>query len=558
MGYITTASGSYSTAMGYTTTASGTASTALGRYVKAGDTADVNGMYSVAIGLTATNTTNYADLTGTGSLMIAMQDQHNVVMSANNAMALLGGKMIINPGTGGGVGTVSTPDTALDVRGEIKVGNTGLACSGTTEGAQQYNSTSHIMDYCNGTVWTALATQASGPNAFSFTDQTGVTTSTTISSNAVTLGGYSGSLTATCTSCTAIARNGSWGGTTVAGFVAGDTIAIRQTSSASAGTATTATATVGGTTSGTWTVTTASASGPGAFSFTDVTNATIGITYTSNTVTLTGFTGPVSATCNTCTGIARNGVWGVSPVTGFVNNDTIAIRLTASSGAGVATTTNVTVGSTTSGTWTVTTATACSVGIIVGQACPDGTIYAGTSPDGSVPMYATVCDARQYWNGSACTACGSGLWSGSGSTCDTTWSSTNYPTWNNGTSNWTVTGYTSTTTGSANTVGLVALVDAGSPYNAANYCKNLSAYGHADWYLPAKAELNVMYGNRVAIANFDTTDGSTLIGGAYPGLYWTSTEYSNYYAWYQRFSDGFQDFNFGTKSHLFSVRCVRR
>jgi hypothetical protein len=338
----------------------------------------------------------------------------------------------------------------------------------------------------------------------------------------------------------------------MAGFNAGDTIAIRLTSSASAGTAATATATVGSTTSGTWTVTTASAAGPAAFSFTDVTNATTGITYTSNTVTLTGFTGPVSATCNNCTGIARNGVWGVSPMTGFVNNDTIAIRQTSSPGAGVATTAAVTVGTTTSGTWTVTTASACSVGITVGQACPDGTIYAGFSPDGNVPMYATVCDSNQYWNGSACTACASGQWSGSGSTCNTTYTRA----WNNGTGNWTVTGFTSTTTGKANTAGLAALVDAGSPYNAADYCKNLSAYGHTDWYVPARDELNVMYINRAAIGTFDTTDGATQIGGAYPGLYWSSTEASNPNAWYQRFSDGVQ---YGTSKYgLLAVRCVRR
>ena len=449
-----------------------------------------------------------------------------------------------------GIGT-TTPASKLDVNGEVRIGNTGLACSGTTEGAQQYNGTLHVMDYCNGTSWTALAGQTTGPLAFSFTDQTGVTASTTITSNTVTLTGFSGSLTATCSSCTAIAHNGSWGGTSVTGFVNGDTIAIRQTSSASAGTATTATATVGGTTSGTWTVTT-SASGPSAFSFTDVTGATIGITYTSNTVTLSGFTGPVSATCNTCTGIARNGVWGVSPVTGFVNGDTIAIRQTSSTGAGVATTTNVTVGSTTSGTWTVTTATACSVGIIVGQACPDGTIFAGTSPDGSVPMYTTVCDSNQYWNGSACTACATGQWSGSGSTCNTTYTRA----WNNGTGNWTVTGYTSATTGKANTAGLALLVDAGSPYNAADYCKNLTAYGNSDWYLPAQNELSVMYTNRAAIAHFDTTDGSTPVGGAYPGLYWTSTEYNLNGAWIQRFSDGNQ-LNY-VKSSLFAVRCVRR
>jgi hypothetical protein len=198
----------------------------------------------------------------------------------------------------------------------------------------------------------------------------------------------------------------------------------------------------------------------------------------------------------------------------------------------------------------------CVPAAAVGTVMPDGSVYAGLSPDGSVPMDTTVCDAGQYWNGSACTACGSGLWSGSGSACNTTWSSTNHPTWNNGTANWTVTSYTSTTTGQANTAGLAALGDAGSPYKAASYCKNLSAYGHADWYLPAKDELSVMYGNRVAIANFDTTDGNTASGGAYPGEYWPSTEYSNSSAWHEDFSNGLHPND--PKASSYSARCVRK
>jgi len=449
-----------------------------------------------------------------------------------------------------GIGT-TTPAALLHVAGEVIIGNTGLACSATTAGAQRYDSVNNLVDYCNGTSWVALS-QAAGPLAFSFTNQTGVNLSTTITSNTVTLTGFIGSLTATCSGCTAIAHNGVWGGTTVTGFATGDTIAIQLLSSASLGTAVTATATVGGTTSGTWSVTTTSV-GPSAFSFTNVSSASTGITYTSNTVTLAGgFSGSLTATCSNCTGIALNGVWGVSPMTGFVNGSTIAIRQTSSSGLNTATTANVTVGTTTSSTWTVTTTAGCQTGITVGQACPDGTIYAGTSPDGSVPMYTTVCDSNQYWNGSACTACATGQWSGSGSTCNTTYSRA----WNNGTSNWTVTGYTSATTGKANTAGLVALIDAGSPYNAANYCTSLSAYGHADFYLPAENELAVLYANKAAIANFDTTDGSTSVGGFYPGLYWTSTEYNASYAWLQRFSDGSQGYS--GKVILLAVRCVRR
>jgi hypothetical protein len=151
--------------------------------------------------------------------------------------------------------------------GAAQIGHS--ACAGGTAGMVRYNAASGILELCGGSTW---ATFTTNPGAFSFTDQTGAATSSTISSNAVTLSGFFGSLTATCgTGCTAIARNGSWGGTSVSGFVSGDTIAIRQTSSGSGTTATTATVTVGNTTSGTWSVTTGNNnvySTPGTYTYT--------------------------------------------------------------------------------------------------------------------------------------------------------------------------------------------------------------------------------------------------------------------------------------------------
>lgn len=125
-------------------------------------------------------------------------------------------------------------------------------------------------------------------------------------------------------------------------------------------------------------------------------------------------------------------------------------------------------------------------------------------------------------------------------------------TWNKGTSNWTVTGATSMSDGLANTNTLVALADAGAPYNAANACRSLGA----EWYLPSFRELNVLYTNRAAIGGFN------LSGSFYAGRYWSSSEWNNDHARNQRFSGDIPDLSvndtIGLKFFGLSVRCVRR
>ncbi|MCB9072251.1 MAG: hypothetical protein H6623_01420 [Bdellovibrionaceae bacterium] len=61
-----------------------------------------------------------------------------------------------------GVG-VSSPTAKLDVNGAVKFGNTSSTCSGSSEGQQRYNSTSHEMEFCNGTSWTVFGSTASVP-----------------------------------------------------------------------------------------------------------------------------------------------------------------------------------------------------------------------------------------------------------------------------------------------------------------------------------------------------------------------------------------------------------
>ncbi len=51
----------------------------------------------------------------------------------------------------------TSPVVALQVAGTVIVGNGGEVCQAVTEGAQRYNSTTKVMEYCDGTGWKAFS-----------------------------------------------------------------------------------------------------------------------------------------------------------------------------------------------------------------------------------------------------------------------------------------------------------------------------------------------------------------------------------------------------------------
>jgi len=96
-------------------------------------------------------------------------------------------------------------------------------------------------------------------------------------------------------------------------------------------------------------------------------------------------------------------------------------------------------------------------------------------------------------------------------------------------------------TGKSNTEKIVAQ-DSTSGI-AARLCDELVLNGYNDWYLPSKDELN-----KIRIAR-------DLIGGLVGEVYWSSSQYDNYYAWAQGMQSGFQSKD---SKHLpRSVRPVR-
>lgn len=111
-----------------------------------------------------------------------------------------------------------------------------------------------------------------------------------------------------------------------------------------------------------------------------------------------------------------------------------------------------------------------------------------------------------------------------------------------------LTGAQNETNGATNTQTIVAELGVGSDY-AAKLCSNYSVTEgdttYNDWFLPAKDQLNCLYGNKDVLDSFSD-------------FYWSSTESSGdpaNFAWLQNFGSGIQ-FDGGKDSNL-RVRCVR-
>jgi hypothetical protein len=103
------------------------------------------------------------------------------------------------------------------------------------------------------------------------------------------------------------------------------------------------------------------------------------------------------------------------------------------------------------------------------------------------------------------------------------------------------TGATSDTDGAANTNKIIA---AGCGMTAAQSCRNLGA----DWYLPAREQLLVLYRNRVEMG----------MGENRYSIYWSSTEVAYNGADLLNFTNGSWGGYYGkAKNQSYSVLCVR-
>jgi len=94
--------------------------------------------------------------------------------------------------------------------------------------------------------------------------------------------------------------------------------------------------------------------------------------------------------------------------------------------------------------------------------------------------------------------------------------------------------------GEANTNNLIS-PDPANP--AAQRCYDMVYKCYSDWYLPAKDQLNALYGQKATV------------GGFIANGYWSSTEDNTTNGWNQNFTNGAQ--NNDGKTNAYYVRCVR-
>lgn|GEM_PF-1665236 len=165
-------------------------------------------------------------------------------------------------------------------------------CDANSEGMLRYVTAQKSVMLCTGTTWIEVgaAPAASGV----FTPVTNADLEQVYTSNAVALSGFFGIRTATATNGATIIVNGVSQGSS-ANVESGNTVALRMTSSATFNTAKSTTLNLSSY-SQTWTTTTKPQdTTPNTFSFNNLSNQELDTFVTSNSVTVSGFDGPLTA-----------------------------------------------------------------------------------------------------------------------------------------------------------------------------------------------------------------------------------------------------------------------
>ena len=113
--------------------------------------------------------------------------------------------------------------------------------------------------------------------------------------------------------------------------------------------------------------------------------------------------------------------------------------------------------------------------------------------------------------------------------------------------------------GKANTAAIInGYTEHGVSMDARDMCTVLNTFNaadsYSDWYVPACGQLALMYLNMTEINAALAKIGGTALAADY---YWSSSEFSSYFAWRVRFNGGSVDSNSKDYSYSFRVRFIR-
>ena len=260
----------------------------------------------------------------------------------------------------GAAAFISIAGGTYSINGGLYVNTDGTVNNGDTVSVRQTSSASYSTK-TNATLTIgglsdtfSVTTLAAPPDQFIFTDQTDVPLSMVMTSNTITVSGLGAPATISITGGTYSINGGPYINTN--GTVSnGDTVSVRQTSSASYSTKTDATLTIGSV-SDTFSVTTRAVppdTTPDPFTFTDQTGMPLNTVITSNTITVSGISAAAVISITGGTYSINGGAY-VNTVGTVNNNDTVTVQQTSAGNYVTKTDATLTIGGL-SDTFSVTT-----------------------------------------------------------------------------------------------------------------------------------------------------------------------------------------------------------
>lgn len=322
----------------------------------------------------------------------------------------------------GCVGGLEISDTGTPaVPNGLKLGDQSL-CNADHEGVLRYNAAYKTVMFCDGEYWQEIG--ASPATSSTFNDISNAEPGETYTTGQAEVSGFFGERTVTATNGALLLVNGGLQGAS-ATVVAGDRVQLRMDASSNFSTAKTTTMTMGSLVT-TWTITTRTQdTTPNSFSFTGLTDQEPDTVVTSNSVTVSGFDGPLTASVSGQGSPelkVGSGSWGTSVA--VEPGQSIQLRMTTSPDPSTAREAVVSLGSAVSA-WSVATKAYVTLG---SGACERGldsrTCDYGQSTDEQCAAWAASLGFR-VWNrrvgGSTCCAYSNGEDNITNNNCNNTW-----------------------------------------------------------------------------------------------------------------------------------------